>query len=123
MILKDTFVELHPKKYCIISKGSCVHNDFFLSVPRTCYLFAITWSSKRLNAKEVTDVQELNGSRLIEVYSMHGGGQAQWLATRTTDQGVPGSRPSRVTVRFGIEQVTFTPYLVLVKPRKPWTYD
>ena len=26
-------------------------------------------------------------------------------------------------VRCGLEQVTFTPCLVLVKPRKPWTYD
>ena len=52
-----------------------------------------------------------------------GGGLAQWLASRTTDQGVPGSRPGRVAVRYGLEQVTFTPCLVLVKPRKPWTYD
>ena len=36
---------------------------------------------------------------------------------------VPGSRPDRVAVRCGLEEVTFTPCLVLVKPRKPWTYD
>ena len=42
---------------------------------------------------------------------------------RTTDQGVPGSRPGRVAVRCGLEQDTFTPCLVLVKPRKPWTTD
>ena len=47
----------------------------------------------------------------------------QWLASRTTDQGVPSSRPGRVAVRCGLEQVAFTPCLVLVKPRKPWTYD
>ena len=29
----------------------------------------------------------------------------QWLASRTTDQGVPGSRPGRVAVRCGLEQV------------------
>ena len=53
-----------------------------------------------------------------------GGGLTQWLASRTTDQGVPGSRPGRVVaVRCGLEQVTFTPCLVQVKPRKPWTYD
>ena len=46
---------------------------------------------------------------------------AQWLESPTTDQGVPGSRPGRVAVRCGL--VTFTPCLVLVKPRKPWTYD
>ena len=51
------------------------------------------------------------------------GGLAQWLALRIMDQGVPGSRPSRVAVRCGLEQATFTPCLVLVKPRKPWTYD
>ena len=51
------------------------------------------------------------------------GGLAQWLASRTTDQGVPGSRPDRVAVRCGLEQVIFTPSLVLVKPRKPWTHN
>ena len=35
----------------------------------------------------------------------------------------PGSRPGRVAVHCGLEQVTFTPCLVLVKPREPWTYD
>ena len=50
-------------------------------------------------------------------------GLRQWLASRTTGQGVPGSRPNRGTVCCGIEQVTFTHCLVLVKPRKPWTDD
>ena len=36
---------------------------------------------------------------------------------------VPGSRPDRVAVRCGLDQVTFTPCLVLVKPRKPWAID
>ena len=40
------------------------------------------------------------------------------VGSRTTDQGVPGSRPSRVAVCCGLEQVTYTPCLVLVKPRK-----
>ena len=52
-----------------------------------------------------------------------GGGLAQWLASQTTNQWVPGSRPGRVAVRYGLEQVTFTLCLVLVKPRKSWTYD
>ena len=39
------------------------------------------------------------------------------------DQGVPGSRPGRGTVCCGLEQVTFTHCLVLVKSRKPWTDD
>ena len=47
----------------------------------------------------------------------------QWLASRTTDQGVPGSRPGRVAVRCSLAQVVFTPCLVLVKPRKPWWTD
>ena len=51
------------------------------------------------------------------------GGLTQWLAPRTKDQGVPGSRPGRDTVCCGLEQVTFTHCLVLVKPRKPWTDD
>ena len=52
-----------------------------------------------------------------------GGGLAQWLASRTMDQGVPGSRPGRVAVQCGIEKVAFNPCLVLVKHRKSWTYD
>ena len=34
-----------------------------------------------------------------------------------------GSSPGRCSVRGGLEQVSFTPCLVLVKPRKRWTYD
>ena len=37
-----------------------------------------------------------------------GGGLAQWLGRRISDQGVPGSNPSRCTFRCGLEQVTFT---------------
>ena len=51
------------------------------------------------------------------------GGVAQWLGCWIWDQGVPGSNPSRCTFRCGLEQVTFTPCLVLVKPRKRWTDD
>ena len=51
------------------------------------------------------------------------GGLAQCLAPRTTDQGVPGSKPDLGTVYCGLEQVTFTHCLVLVKPKKPWTDD
>ena len=36
------------------------------------------------------------------------GGLSQWLASRTMDQGVPGSRPGRGTVCCGLWQVTFT---------------
>ena len=39
------------------------------------------------------------------------------------DQGVPGSRPGRGTFCCGLEQVTFTYCLVLVKLGKPWTDD
>ena len=48
---------------------------------------------------------------------------AQWLASQTTDQGVPGSSTGRCAVRCGLEKVTYTHCLVLVEPRKPWTYD
>ena len=37
-----------------------------------------------------------------------GGGVAQWLGRRISDQGVPGSIPGRCTFRCGLEQVTFT---------------
>ena len=37
---------------------------------------------------------------------------AQWLASRTTDQGVRGSRPDRGSVCCGLVQVTFTHCLV-----------
>ena len=46
---------------------------------------------------------------------------AQWIGCRILDQGVPGSIPRRCTFRCGLEQVTFTLCLVLVKPRKLWT--
>ena len=49
-----------------------------------------------------------------------GGGLAQWLASRTTDKGVPSKRPCQVAGHCGLEQFTFTPGLVplLVKPSK-----
>ena len=54
----------------------------------------------------------------------HGrGGVAQWIGRQILDQGVPGSIPRRCTFRCGLEQVTFTLCLVLVKPRKQWTDD
>ena len=37
-----------------------------------------------------------------------GGGVAQWLGRRISDQGVPGSNHGRCTFRCGLEQVTFT---------------
>ena len=52
------------------------------------------------------------------------GGLAQWLSSRTTDPLVPGSRPDQVGVRCGLDQVTFTPCLVLfqaVDVRLSWT--
>ena len=48
---------------------------------------------------------------------------AQWLGRLISDQGVPGSNPGWCAFRCGLEQVTFTPCLVLVKPRKRWTDD
>ena len=51
------------------------------------------------------------------------GGVAQWIGRRISDQGVPGSIPRRCTFRCGLEQVTFTLCLVLVKPRKRLTDD
>ena len=51
------------------------------------------------------------------------GGLAQWLASQTTDQGVTGSRPGRVAIRCGLDEVTFRPCLVLVQPRNPSTSD
>ena len=56
-------------------------------------------------------------------YTCRGGGVAQWIGRRISDQGVPSSIPRRCTFRCGLEQVTFTLCLVLVKPRKRWTDD
>ena len=36
---------------------------------------------------------------------------------------LPGLNPGRGAIPCGFEQVTFTPCLVLVKPRKQWTYN
>ena len=60
---------------------------------------------------------------LVLVVYGHGGGLAQWSASQITDQGVPGLRPGRVAIRCGLEKVIFTTCLVLVKLRKPLTYD
>ena len=47
---------------------------------------------------------------------------SQWLGCRISDQGVPGSNPGRCTFRCGLEQVTFTPCLVLaLDERLIWT--
>ena len=46
--------------------------------------------------------------RLIQRSGYYGGGVAQWLGHRISDQGVPGSIPGRCTFRCGLEQVTFT---------------
>ena len=77
------------------------HNTLYLLSPRLCFFIVI--------------------KRDLFVYrddSLKRGGLAQWLASRTTDQGVPGSSPGRVAVRCDLEQVTFIPCLVLVKLRK-----
>ena len=43
---------------------------------------------------------------------INGGGLAHWLALQNMDHWVPGSRPGRVAVCCGLEQVTFTPCLL-----------
>ena len=44
----------------------------------------------------------------IPIYGKKGGGVAQWLERRISDQGVPDLKPGRCTFRCGLEQVTFT---------------
>ena len=58
-----------------------------------------------------------------QMWDSKGGGLAQWLGCRISEQGVPVSSTGRSTVFCGLEQVTFTSCLVLVKPRKRWTAD
>ena len=46
----------------------------------------------------------------VEIQALHAfkwGGLAQWLAPWTLSRGITGSSPVQVTVRCGIEQVTF----------------
>ena len=57
---------------------------------------------------------------LLEVI---GGRLVQWLGHQISNQGVPGSSLGRCAICCGLEQVTFTPILVLLKPRKRWTHD
>ena len=47
---------------------------------------------------------------------IRGGGVAQRLGRRISDQGVPGSNPDQCTFRCGLE--LHLPCLVLVEPRK-----
>ena len=49
-----------------------------------------------------------NMSFFILIVIFKGGGVAQWLGRRISDQGAPGSNPGRCTFRCGLEQVTFT---------------
>ena len=70
--------------------------------------------------QQLTLATELFSEKKKNIIGKDGGGSAQWLASRTTDQEVPCSRPGLVTVLCGLEQVTFTPCLVLFKHRKPW---
>ena len=52
--------------------------------------------------------KEVARLKIENVVCLKGGGVAQWLGRRISDQGVPGSNPSRCTFRCGLEQVTFT---------------
>ena len=45
---------------------------------------------------------------MVAMATYRGGGVAQWLGRRISDQGVPGSNPGRCTFRCGLEKVTFT---------------
>ena len=54
------------------------------------------------------------------------GGLVQWLGRQISYQWVPDLSPGPVETQFGLtdlEQITFTPCLLLVKPRKRWTDD
>ena len=65
----------------------------------------------------------INIKMTFGVLTIEYGGVAQWLGCQFSDQGVPGENPGRCTFRCGLEQVTFTPCLALVKPRKLLTDD
>ena len=53
-----------------------------------------------------------------------GGGVAQWLGCRISDQGVPGSNPGPAGAHFVVAlSKSHLPCLVLVEPRKRWTDD
>ena len=49
--------------------------------------------------------------------SGRGGGVAQWLGRRISDQGVPGLNPGRCTFRCGLSK-SHLRCLILVEPRK-----
>ena len=64
-----------------------------------------------------------NLSFLLMTTKTNGGRTGAVVRVSILDQGVPGSSPGLCSVCCGLEQVTFTPCLVLVKPRKRWTDD
>ena len=66
---------------------------------------------------------QLRTVTLLPLLEVIGGGLVQGLGPQISNQGVPGSSPGRCAICCGLEQVTFTPCLVLVKPRKRWTHD
>ena len=51
------------------------------------------------------------------------GGLAQWLASRTTDQGSLVQDLAGSLFVVALSESHLPPARLLVKPRKPWTYD
>ena len=99
-----------------------VHTTSFAFSPRPYHASStFIQSPRRLHCVLFTSLRFLTRSypirsrfllrppRLIESFNhFQGGGGAQWLGRRISDQGVPGSNPGRCTFRCGLEQVTFT---------------
>ena len=56
--------------------------------------------------KKVSNISSETADTVNFHFSL-GGGVAQRLGHQISDQGVPGSNPSRCTFRCGLEQVTF----------------
>ena len=80
----------------------------------TGILGQLKWGSlkkRRKNNRLILLYKCLKGTARIptdDLIPRLGGGMAQRLGRRISDQGVPGSNPGRCTFRCGLEQVTFT---------------
>ena len=61
-----------------------------------------------MNWQTIGTIMENYDVAMLAGHNVIGGGVAQWVGRRISDQEVPGSNPGRCTFRSGLEQVTFT---------------
>ena len=84
----------------------------------------MTWLSHQVRCKAKTSLMQSTNANKILIETVI---SIEWGRTGTVvsvgDYGPRGPWFESWPGRRSLWQITFTPCLVLVKPRKPWTYD